>query len=466
MTIAKRLPSGVLTLCLVACNNALMVGAEAGGAAGAAGSGEPSGAGDAPGEGGATLATGGATQRGGGGRQATGGETTRGEGGAELVTGGTTGHSEGGAELVTGGTTHGEGGAELVTGGTTHSAGGASSNASLPCDVVRTAGHRCVAAHSTVRALVSGYSGPLYQVCSGPSTPGPSSCQGTTTDIGAVDGYADAALQDRACAGSSCTITKIYDQSGHGNDLEPSPPGGNKVTPGNPAKAADLPVTVNGHKAYGIQFKPGMGYRAGCSTCNSRVGNGTARGDEPESVYMVSSQKDLVNGCCFDYGNAETTSNDDGNGTVEAVYFGTGVIWGSGFGEGPWVMADLENGLFAGWENSQDQQISTNTPLGYDFVTAVLVGDTADKNGGKGRFALYGGDATSGALMTMYDGIRPEKPGYVPAQKQGSIVLSIAGDNSDADGGRFYEGAMISGAASTETVDILQGAIVAAGYGK
>ena len=105
----------------------------------------------------------------------------------------------------------------------------------------------------------------------------------------------------------------------------------------------------------------------------SRPGTGLAKGDEPESMYMVTSQKDLVNGCCFDYGNAETTSNDDGNGTMEALYFGAGVVWGTGYGgkPGPWVMADLENGLYAGWENGQDKNISTNTPLKFDFVNGL-----------------------------------------------------------------------------------------------
>ena len=183
-------------------------------------------------------------------------------------------------------------------------------------------------------------------------------------------------------------------------------------------------------------------------------------------MYMVTSQHDLINGCCFDYGNGEVTSNNDGNGTMEAVYVGQGVIWGTGVDAGPWVMADLENGLYPGWENGQDRNISTNTSLQYDFITAVVIGDTADKNAGKGRFALYGGDATQGVLKIMYDGIRPEKPGYVPAQKQGSVILGIGGDNSDGDGGRFYEGVMANGVASKEIVDALQAAIVASGYGK
>ncbi len=245
--------------------------------------------------------------------------------------------------------------------------------------------------------------------------------------------------------------SEIYDQSGQGNDLEPAPKGGFKTTPDNPASAGALPLTINGHPAYGILIKAGIGYRTGCSGCNIKTGNGMATGDEPQTMYMVTSQKNLVDGCCFDYGNAETDSNDDGNGTMEAVNFGAGVVWGTGNGgePGPWVMADLENGLYAGWENGQDQNISTNQPLKFDFVTAIVLGDTQDKNNGKGRFALYGGDATSRCdvrqLTTMYDGIRPEETGYVPMRKQGSLILGTGGDNSDADGGQFYEGAVATG---------------------
>jgi len=340
----------------------------------------------------------------------------------------------------------------------------------LPGDVLNNAGLPVVSAHSTVRVIVSGYSEPLYQVCQGRADPGPGSCKSNKTqDIGIVEGgYADAAAQDAFCAGGGCTITKIYDQSGYENDIEPAPAGGFKRTPDNPANAAELPVKINGHSAYGILIKPDIGYRGGCNDCTKPIGNGVAVGDAPQTMYMVTSQHDLIDGCCFNYGNAEVTCYDDGNGTMEAVYFGGGVVWGTGFGgkPGPWVMADLENGLYAGWENRQDQNISTNTPLFHDFVTAIVVGDTADKNGGKGRFALYGGDATAGTVTTKYDGIRPEKPGYVPMQKQGSIILGIGGDNSNFAGGRFYEGIMSNGVATQDVVDALQESIVAAGYGR
>jgi hypothetical protein len=292
-----------------------------------------------------------------------------------------------------------------------------------------------------------------------------------TRDIGSLGGYADSAAQDMFCAGGTCTISIIYDQSPNKNDLKPSPAGGAKRSPDSPVNAADLPIKLNGHTVYGVFIKPNMGYRAGCNGCATPTAKGTATGDQPETEYMITSgTTGLVDGCCFDYGNAETTANDDGNGTMDAVYFGGGVVWGTGspggHNNGPWVMADLENGLYAGWENNQDQNISTNTPLKFPFVTAILVGDTAAQNGGKGRFALYGADATTGNLKTMYDGIRPAKNGYVPMKKQGSIILGTGGDNSDGDGGQWFEGVMASGAATLATLNALQANIVAARYGK
>ena len=135
---------------------------------------------------------------------------------------------------------------------------------------------------------------------------------------------------------------------------------------------------------------------------------------------MVTSQNGLVDGCCFDYGNGETDSRDDGNGTMEAVYFGGGVVWGTGspggHDNGPWVMADLENGLYAGWENNQDQNITTNTPLRLAFITAAW---SAILHGRRGR-----GTAASGPLRALRrrcddghaeDHVRRHSPGRRPA---------------------------------------------------
>ena len=400
-----------------------------------------------------------------------------------------TGNSSGGGNSTDTGSTASS--ATTFASGTTATSGTAASSASTsshsgssssmssatqtagmgPCDILAAAGNPCVAAHSTVRPLYAAYTGPLYQVCKGGGAAGPNSCAaGTTKDIGVVGGFADAATQNTFCTGATCTISIIYDQSSNHSDLKPGPAGGAKNSPDLPAPANALPTTISGHAVYGILIKPNEGYRAGCTTCGVATAKGTATGDQPETEYMVTGQTNLVDGCCFDYGNGETDSHDDGNGTMEAVYFGGGVVWGTGspggHTNGPWVEADLENGLYAGWQNNQDQNISTNTPLKFPFVTAVVVGDVASQNSGKGRFALYGGDATNGALTTEYDGIRPAKTGYVPMHKQGSIILGIGGDNSDGDGGEWYEGVMASGAATLPTVNAVQVNIVAAGYGK
>ena len=136
---------------------------------------------------------------------------------------------------------------------------------------------------------------------------------------------------------------------------------------------------------------------------------------------------------------------------MEAVYFGTCNVWGRGSGSGPWVMGDLENGLWAG-----DQKVNNaNTPVTTDFVTAMVKGGT---NG----FALKANDATQGTLKTMYDGPRPN--GYQPMKKQGAIILGIGGDNSNGAIGVFYEGVMTSGYSTDAADDAVQANIVAAGY--
>ena len=64
------------------------------------------------------------------------------------------------------------------------------------------------------------YNGALYQVRR--------SSDNTTRNIGllAAGDYVDATQQDSFCAGTTCLITIIYDQSGRGNHLTQAPPGG------------------------------------------------------------------------------------------------------------------------------------------------------------------------------------------------------------------------------------------------
>ena len=172
-----------------------------------------------------------------------------------------------------------------------------------PCDIYASGGTPCIAAHSTTRALYNAYTGPLYQVQRGSDS--------AKTDIAPLSagGVANAAAQDSFCAGTTCLITVIYDQSGKGNALTQAPPGaftGPDVNGyDNLASAIGAPVTLNGKKAYGVFIAPGTGYR------NNKV-SGSAVGDQPEGMYAVLDGTHYNGGCCFDYGNAETDNTDTG----------------------------------------------------------------------------------------------------------------------------------------------------------
>src|SRR5216683_8292967 len=165
-----------------------------------------------------------------------------------------------------------------------------------PCDIYAAGGTPCVAAHSTTRALYASYNGPLYQVRR--------SSDNTYQSIYPLSagGVANAATQDSFCAGTTCVITRIYDQSGHGNDLVQAPAGGAAGGPDNLANATAAPVTVGGHKAYGVYVAAGTGYR------NDHT-SGIATGDQAEGEYAVFDGTHTNGGCCFDYGNAETSNN-------------------------------------------------------------------------------------------------------------------------------------------------------------
>jgi hypothetical protein len=313
---------------------------------------------------------------------------------------------------------------------------------SLPCDIYASGGTPCVAAHSTTRALYSSYNGSLYQVRR--------ASDNATLNIGVLStgGYANAAAQDSFCSGTSCVITVIYDQSGRGNNLTQAPGGGAAGGPDNLANATAAPTTVGGHKAYGVFVAPGTGYR------NDHT-NGIATGDQAEGMYAVLDGTHYNGGCCFDYGNAETSNNDTGNGHMEAIYFGNIKVWGYGSGNGPWVMADLENGLFSG----VNQHYNANDPtVNYRYLTAMV-------KGGANQWAIRGGNAQSGGLSTYYSGVRPNVSGYNPMHKEGAIILGIGGDNSKGAQGTFYEGVMTSGYPSDATENAVQSNIASVGYG-
>lgn len=307
-------------------------------------------------------------------------------------------------------------------------------------------GTPCVAAYSSTRALSSAYSGPLYEVRR--------ASDGAVKKVTTLSAsrYADAASQDSFCEGTSCKITVIYDQSGNGNDLTPAP-AGDQGAANNPADAAALPVTISGHRAYGIYMPPGVAYRR-----SSTVTAGTARGQDPESMYEVASGTNVNSACCSDFGNVETESKDTGAGHMDTLNVSTlGAVGATG--HGPWVQADLENGVFQGHTPVWTQNRGNSSK----FVTATL------KNNGTDTFALKGGDSQQGTLTTWYDGDLPAGTdgagnSWSPMHLEGSVGLGAGGDNSNRGTQSFFEGVMTAGYATDAVENSVQADIVAQGY--
>jgi hypothetical protein len=291
---------------------------------------------------------------------------------------------------------------------------------------------------------MSAYSGKLYQV---------RNAGGSTKDIGTVTpgGVGDSSAQDTFCSGTTCVITVIYDQTGSGNDLQyqgtGSPVGGKDQ----PASATGESVHIGGNKVYSLYINPGNSYWT--------MGSGLPTGAQPEGMYMVTSGTHSNSGCCFDYGNSETTRSYAGPGAMDALNFSTTTAWGTGAGSGPWVLADLEGGLFAQGASGKNPNDPTQTSA---FVTAVL------KNNGTTEYALKGADATTGSLSTFYKGTLPA--GWNPMKKQGAMVLGSGGDccatNNNLSDGTFYEGCLVAGYPADVTEDAVQANIVAAKYTK
>lgn len=327
-----------------------------------------------------------------------------------------------------------------------------------PCDVYEAGGTPCVAAYSTVRRIYSGYDGPLYQVRSG-SNPMNTGSGGETHDIGATaDGFGDAAAQDAVCAGTTCTVSLLYDQSGRGNHLPVAKRGrsdGGEFADDDDFEsiADDGPLTVGGHDVYSLYMETRQGYR------QTTPGDGVPLNEEPQGIYMLADGTHYGTACCWDFGNV--SPDPTRYGVMNTLFFGT-AFWGRGAGNGPWFMADYEAGVWAGGSNPGDPgwgALGDNAPpnpnnpsLPVPFAIGFLKTDPQD-------WSLRMADLEANGLTTAYQGALPKA-----MHNEGAIVIGVGGDNSNNSWGTFFEGAVVAGYPSDETEDAVMQNVKAAGY--
>jgi len=281
---------------------------------------------------------------------------------------------------------------------------------------------------------------------------------GTTKDIGmTADGYADSAAQDTFCMGSTCTVSKLYDQSGNGNDLSrgaAGPPGNGTRSGENDyeSTANKLSVTAGGHKVYALYMAEYEGYR----TPLSMKAKGVSMGNTDQGIYELADGTHAGTACCWDFGSVSPDPKQ--YVTMNTIFFGKG-FWDTGAGSAPWFMGDFEGGVWAGGSSSKTGNKNAMNPsmMGVNFALGILHTPV-------GKYALRMADiATAADLTTAYDGAIVSGKTWGNA---GGVALGIGGDNSNNSWGTFYEGAMTNGSPTNATDALIMANIKAVGYKK
>jgi hypothetical protein len=332
-----------------------------------------------------------------------------------------------------------------------------------PCDLYREAGTPCAAAYSTVRSLLSTYDGPLYQIRSESSSENTGS-GGRTHDVPQTeDGFADATVVNAACAGTVCSVSLLYDQSGNGNHLPVAKAGIQAAGPNAASDDFESSATkgafsIAGHDVFALYLEPRQGYRLPIRGVGVPQRDAGAQG-----IYLLADGTRAAAGCCWEFGNVGLLRT-----FTEPFTLFYGVENGNrGEGNGPWFMAHFGGGIWAGGSDPGDPGYGAGSLLGpvpsnpenpsiqSSFALGFLKTDMTD-------YALRMADVTrANGLTTAYEGRLPNRP--LPG---GSVILGVDHENANDSFGTFYEGAIVSGFPSDETELAILENVRAAGYGR
>ncbi len=421
---------------------------------GSGGTGGTAGTGGSAGAGGGTTGTGGS----GGSMGGSGGTTAAGGSGGTTAAGGAGGSAGGSGGSA--GSAGGSGG--TAAGG----AGGSSSASTLPGDVAKAAGTPFVAAHAMTRALFASYDGPLFRALR------VSDQQEKDIGVVAAGGLVDIASLNSFCAGTSCKVTTLYDQSGNGNDMwRADDPNTNQPGTNKPCDLMDIDYwQMSDGTKMPIAVETGAMWKstAQCLRNRDKTKN-MPTGAKPQTEYAIFHAKYLNNNCCFNYGNTGNAIHYSGPGTLSALNFSKITFWSKGTGDGPWPMVDFETGVYAGNTAKCGSGVPTtvdctatgenaNPSVPYDIVTTLF------KHNGVDHWELKTGNAQAGMLSVNVN-LSALPKGYSPLKQEGGLGLGEGGAG-DANGtGGFSEGGVIAGETSDATDNAIQASIVSV-YGK
>jgi hypothetical protein len=295
---------------------------------------------------------------------------------------------------------------------------------------------------------------------------------GMTHDVGqTAEGFADITMVTTLCASSTCTVSKLYDQSGKGNHITVAKAG---LTNGGEFAGMDDfetiigrtdtadKIKVGGRDVYSLYMEKRQGYR------QTMPGNGMAIGDDPQGIYMLADGTRTGTACCWDFGNV--TPNPKSYAEMNTLFLGV-AFWGKGAGNGPWFGGDFEAGVWMGgskpgepgWGGLNDAKNAPANMNNPSMRVKYALGFLKTNNGPE-RYALRMADAaTATTVTTAYAGAYPQGKHL---DSKGAVVLGVGGDNSNNSWSTFYEGAIVQGYPADETENAVLQNINALGYGK
>jgi hypothetical protein len=330
-----------------------------------------------------------------------------------------------------------------------NSDGSSAASGTPPGDIANGAGVSVVAAHSMTRALFATYAGNLFQVSR------VSDHEKKDIAVTAPGGTVDLGTLDAFCASTPCGVATLYDQTGNGNDLK-------QATQNNMPTLALWQTKGGSSLPYALTQNSGGPGAIGGDPTGQFLRNRTQTkkiptGSAPQTEYMVVYAKYFKGHCCYDYGNMEAGIQNDGPGTMNALYFGQTKDWTWGAASGPWGMVDMEDGVFSFGGNAgnvdpsngnSDGQNTSDPAFTYPSTNVVAV---LSKTNGTSTFALKVGDMeqTTG-FASAWSGALPD--GYASLHQEGGLSLGEGGDGSDNVDGAFFEGFVVAGEES-DTAD-------------
>ena len=237
----------------------------------------------------------------------------------------------------------------------------------------------CVAAHSTTRALYAAYNGPLYQVRR--------ASDNATTNIGPLSagGVANAAAQDSFCAGTTCVITEIYDQSGHGNNLTEAPGGRRGRRPRQPRerdRGADHGRRPQGLRRLHRRRAPATATTAPrasppATTPRASTRSSTARTSTAAAASTTATPRPTTTTTAPAPWRPSTSATSRSGASARATARGSWPTWRTACS--PASTPDLNSG---------------DPTINYRFTTAMIEGEP-------NQWAILGGNAQSGGLSTV-----------------------------------------------------------------